>query len=78
MFGNQVQTKASTGLELEQHTKVSINALGQVEIEGVGYTGSACSILGDKLRRKFGGGGQKTDKPEAFASNSETNTINQW
>jgi hypothetical protein len=72
MFGSQTQTQEVTNLENTEHTEVRIDALGRVNIEGKNYEGDACSILGDKLRQAFGGGGDKTDKPEAFASTQGT------
>lgn len=68
MFAQGTTTQSATSLEHEAHTEVRIDAMGRVTVEGKNYTGDACSILGDKLRRAFGGGGSKTDKPEAFAS----------
>ena len=72
MFNQQTTTTSGTSLENEEHTEVRIDALGRVNVEGKNYTGDACSVLGDKLRQAFGGGGQKTDKPEAFSSNAES------
>ena len=55
-------------LQNQEHTMVRIDKLGRAHIEGVGYVGDACSILGDRLRNALGGGGTKEDKPEAFAT----------
>lgn len=66
MFTQSTTTQQAVNTE-EEHTEVRIDALGRVLIEGKNYTGSACSILGDKLRNAFGGG-DKADKPEAFAA----------
>lgn len=78
MFGSQTTTAADTNLDTEAHTEVKIDALGRVNIEGKNYQGDACSILGDKLRNAFGGGGDKTDKPEAYDTSNvdQTNGVN--
>ena len=72
MFSQTTTTQAAGLDTTQEHTEVVIDALGRVVIEGKGYTGDACSIFGDKLRSAFGGGGEKTDKPEAFADDRET------
>lgn len=69
MFNTQTTTQHATNLETEEHTEVSIDALGRIKVEGKNYTGDACTILGEKLNRAFGGGGDKKDKPEAFEDN---------
>lgn len=71
MFNTTTQTKTATRLDTEPHTEVRIDALGRVLVEGKNYEGDACSVLGDRIRRAFGGGGSKTDKPEAFSSARE-------
>jgi len=80
MFGTEQTTTTDQGVDtsLTEHTEVRIDALGRVVIEGKGYTGDACSILGDNLRRAFGGGGDKTDKPEAFQDSSVTQDEGVW
>ena len=77
MFGSTTTTDQAVGLD-QEHTEVTVDALGRVVIEGKNYTGDACSLLGDKLRNAFGGGGEKQDKPDAFASNTAEENLTQW
>lgn len=70
MFAQQTTTTTSTVNTEEEHTAVKIDALGRVNVEGQNYTGDACSILGDKFNQAFGGGGSKSDKPEAFQADA--------
>lgn len=79
MTAQALRQDASHSVNLhEEHTEITIDALGRVNIEGKNYMGDACSILGDKLRNAFGGGGDKEDKPEAFAAATDTVNSTNW
>lgn len=68
-----------TGLTTE-HTQVVIDQFGRTVIEGKGFTGSACSMMGEALRRAIGGGRGDTSepKPEMFDTNTQDNYGTNW
>ena len=71
MFAQQTTTQTATVNTQEEHTEVTIDALGRVVIEGQNFKGDACSIMGDKLRAALGGGGSKDDKPDLHMTHEE-------
>ena len=58
-------------LEHAEHTEVVISPLGVVKIEGKGYTGDACSIIGNILNSALGGGGSTEPKPEMYQTDTD-------
>ena len=59
-----------------EHHEIRVDALGRAIIEGKGFTGSACGLMGEALRRAIGGSKTDTDepKPEFFASTDQSQT----
>ena len=75
MFGKmQHDTTTTQG----QHHEIRIDALGRATIEGKGFNGSACGLMGEALRRAIGGtrSDDDTKKPEFYATNDQTQTTN--
>lgn len=67
-----------TGLTTE-HTQVVIDKLGRVQIEGKNFTGSACSIMGDTLRRSVAGPNDTSEpKPEMFQESTNEQHGTNW
>lgn len=77
MFAN---TSTDTALNTDPHTRVTIDAFGRVTIEGVNYSGGACTLLGEALRRAIGGGaGDSSEpKPEMYDTGSVEQTQTGW
>jgi len=78
MFSTALDT--GVALTTEPHTQVTIDPFGRVVIEGKNYTGGACTLLGEALRRAVGGGrGDASDpKPEMYDTGTVEQTQNRW
>lgn len=78
MTMNQIHG-TETGLTTE-HTQVVIDQFGRAVIEGKNFSGSACSMMGEALRRAIGGGAKDTSdpKPEMYQTGSQENYGTNW
>lgn len=66
MFAN---TTTGTGTESQtEHHEIKIDVFGRAIIEGKNFKGSACGLMGERLRRAIGGSRSDSDdkKPEFF------------
>lgn len=75
MFGNM---KQETATEQGAHHEITIDALGRATIEGKGFSGSACGLMGEALRRAIGGTRSDDDskKPEFYQTGTQDQTQN--
>lgn len=64
-------TTPATETETKPYTEVTIDPLGRALIEGKNFTGSACSLMGDALKRALGGDGDTSPKPEFYQTDAQ-------
>ena len=74
MFPEQDMMTTTTA---QPHTEVVIDQFGRVVIEGKGFTGAACSMMGETLRRAIGGGKRDSSDPKPEMYDTDHASVDQ-
>lgn len=79
MFSN-LTTTPDLALEQKPYTEVRVDTFGRATIEGKNFKGTACTLVGEALRRAIGGAPSDTStpKPEMFEDASQAQDVTRW